>query len=82
LQKNLLECCKFATTDQRNFMNKFADTLKRERVKNKMTIGKFARHLGVERSLYFRWENGSVTPRYDNLKKISESLGLDMNDLF
>jgi transcriptional regulator with XRE-family HTH domain len=71
----------FATADQRNFMNKLAKNLKKERVKNKLSIGQFSKFLGVERSLYFRYENGSVYPSYPNLKKICVAMGWDMNEL-
>ncbi|HIW77084.1 MULTISPECIES: helix-turn-helix transcriptional regulator [Gordonibacter] len=41
-----------------------------------------ARHLGVSRPCYSRYENDPSTMRIETAKKVAEFLGVDVQDIF
>lgn len=46
-----------------------------------LTQGQLAEMIGVVPSQIGNWENGLRKPKYDALKKISEALNIDINEL-
>ena len=42
----------------------------------------FAEYLGVERTLYYKWEVGQVTPSLDKALMVSKKLGMSVNDIW
>ena len=59
-----------------------AQTLKNARLQQKLTIDALAQKAGLSKALISRLENFRITPSLKVLGKLTESLGLEMADLF
>ncbi|KJS84973.1 MAG: hypothetical protein JM58_09390 [Peptococcaceae bacterium BICA1-8] len=53
------------------------------RTQNGFRFGKaFAEHLGVERTLYYKWEKGVFPPDLYHALLISQKLGVSVNEIW
>lgn len=53
------------------------------RVKLGYKFGKqFAEYLGVDRSLYYKWETGTILPSLDKALMVSKKLGMSVNEIW
>lgn len=58
------------------------ETLRATRRRNDWTLADVAARAGIPLSTISKIENGQVSPTYDQLVRLSESLGMDISELF
>lgn len=56
-------------------------SLKEKRTKAKKTQQEIAQAVGVDRTLYSRWENGERVPNYKQWQALSEFFGVRLSEL-
>lgn len=62
-------------------MKALGEKIKNLRLKKLLTQEDIAKHLGVKQPTVSTWESGLFEPSIENLIKLSDLLGCDMNEL-
>ncbi len=55
-----------------------ADLIREARLRAGLTQAELARLTGTQRSLIARWEQGAVSPGFDNMLEVIEACGLEL----
>jgi uncharacterized protein len=55
-----------------------ADLIREARLRAGLTQGELADRTGRQRSLIARWEQGAVSPSFDNMLQVIEACGLEL----
>jgi len=63
------------------FMANFAQRLRELRMARKLTQTRLAELLGVSPRVYSRWETGDVTPHFDTIVRLADTLGVSLDEL-
>lgn len=63
------------------FMADFAQRLKELRTARKLTQTRLAELLEVSPRVYSRWETGDVTPHFDTIVRLADTLGVSLDEL-
>lgn len=63
------------------FMADFAQRLKELRTARKLTQTRLAELLEVSPRVYSRWETGDVTPHFDTIVRLADTLGVTLDEL-
>lgn len=59
----------------------FAQRLKQLRTARKLTQTRLAELLEVSPRVYSRWETGGVTPAFDTILRLADTLGVSLDEL-
>ena len=62
-------------------MANFAQRLKQLRNERKLPQTRVAELLGVSPRVYSRWETGDVTPHFDTIVRLADTLGVSLDEL-
>jgi len=60
---------------------KFAENVRREREKKKLTIEELAEQSGIPAPTLYCWENGTRSPINDSLADLAKGLGVPLRSL-
>jgi transcriptional regulator with XRE-family HTH domain len=63
------------------FMANFAQRLKELRTERKLTQTRLAELLAISPRVYSRWETGDVTPHFDTIVRLADTLGVSLDEL-
>lgn len=63
------------------FMANFAQRLKELRTARNLTQTRLAELLGISPRVYSRWETGDVTPHFDTIVRLADTLGVSLDEL-
>src|ERR1039458_109586 len=63
------------------FMANVAQRLRELRMARKLTQTRLAELLGVSPRVYSRWETGDVTPHFDTIVRLADTLGVSLDEL-
>lgn len=63
------------------FMANFAQRLKELRTARNLTQTRLAELLTVSPRVYSRWETGDVTPHFDTIVRLADTLGVSLDEL-
>ena len=63
------------------FMANFAQRLRELRTTRKLTQTRLAELLAVSPRVYSRWETGDVTPHFDTIVRLADTLGVSLDEL-
>lgn len=63
------------------FMANFAQRLKELRTKRNLTQTRLAELMGISPRVYSRWETGDVTPHFDTIVRLADTLGVTLDEL-
>jgi transcriptional regulator with XRE-family HTH domain len=63
------------------FMANFAQRLRELRTARKLTQTRLAELLAVSPRVYSRWETGDVTPHFDTIVRLADTLGVSLDEL-
>lgn len=62
-------------------MANFAQRLKELRTKRNLTQTRLAELMGISPRVYSRWETGDVTPHFDTIVRLADTLGVTLDEL-
>ena len=60
---------------------KFKDKLKKYRIENSLSQEELANKLFISRTLISKWENGVIYPSYNNMEKLAQIMGVNIDYL-
>jgi transcriptional regulator with XRE-family HTH domain len=63
------------------FMANFAQRLKQLRTARTLTQTRLAELLAISPRVYSRWETGDVTPHFDTIVRLADTLGVSLDEL-
>ena len=63
------------------FMPNFAQRLKELRTSRNLTQTRLAELLDISPRVYSRWETGDVTPHFDTIVRLADTLGVSLDEL-
>lgn len=63
------------------FMANLAQRLKELRTKRNLTQTRLAELMGISPRVYSRWETGDVTPHFDTIVRLADTLGVTLDEL-
>ena len=63
------------------FMANFAQRLRELRTARNLTQTRLAELLAVSPRVYSRWETGDVTPHFDTIVRLADTLGVSLDEL-
>jgi transcriptional regulator with XRE-family HTH domain len=63
------------------FMPNFAQRLKELRTARNLTQTRLAELLEISPRVYSRWETGDVTPHFDTIVRLADTLGVSLDEL-
>ncbi len=61
-------------------MANFAQRLKELRTERKLTQTRLAELLAISPRVYSRWETGDVTPHFDTIVRLADTLGVSLDE--
>ena len=62
-------------------MANFAQRLKQLRIARTLTQTRLAELLAISPRVYSRWETGDVTPHFDTIVRLADTLGVSLDEL-
>jgi transcriptional regulator with XRE-family HTH domain len=65
----------------RLFMSNFAQRLKELRTARNVTQTRLAELMTISPRVYSRWETGDVTPHFDTIVRLADTLGVSLDEL-
>ena len=63
------------------FMANVAQRLRELRTKRNLTQTRLAELMGISPRVYSRWETGDVTPHFDTIVRLADTLGVTLDEL-
>src|SRR5271154_1630553 len=63
------------------FMSNFAQRLKELRTARNLTQTRLAELMTISPRVYSRWETGDVTPHFDTIVRLADTLGVSLDEL-
>jgi transcriptional regulator with XRE-family HTH domain len=63
------------------FMPNFAQRLKELRMARSLTQTRLAELISTSPRVYSRWETGDVTPHFDTIVRLADTLGVSLDEL-
>jgi transcriptional regulator with XRE-family HTH domain len=64
-----------------SFMPNFSERLRELRTKRNLTQTRLAELMEISPRVYSRWETGDVTPHFDTIVRLADTLGVSLDEL-